>query len=259
MARIYPLFSSSQGNSYFCGTPDGGVLIDAGVSLRRLKAALALNGIDFSAVKALFVTHEHSDHICALAQIKKHYPLHIFAKGQTAEFLSVNTDSEILDIKDGVSVSGFEVTSFSTEHDGVEPCGYRVKTPDGGIAAFCTDLGNITATVERGLAGCATVVLESNFDPLMLKQNQKYPYHLKQRIQSAHGHLSNKKSAACASTIIKSGTRHILLAHLSQENNTPLLAFSEHKAYLEENDIKIGRDVIINVLPPVCPKGFYPI
>ncbi len=227
MARIYPLFSSSSGNAHFIGTPSGGVLIDAGVSYKRLVAALRLNGIEPEAVRAIFITHDHSDHINGLRVFSKCCKAPVYATFGTLSYLrnqgilDRGIEREIGD--EGVEAGGFFVTAFRTPHDAPGSVGYRIHTPDGKSCAVCTDLGHVTEEIDRRISGCDLVLIESNYDEDMLK-NGPYPYPLKKRIASPTGHLSNADSAREVRRLIESGTRRIVLGHLSRENNTPAVA-----------------------------------
>ena len=139
-----------------------------------------------------------------------------------------------------------EISCFDTPHDTVRSCGYKVKTGDGRTCAVCTDLGHITETVDRNITGCDLVLLESNYDEKMLKEGP-YPYYLKERIRSEHGHLSNIDCAEQAAKLIRSGTKHIILGHLSQENNRPIIADKT----VENNLVGFvrNRDYILEVAP----------
>ncbi len=227
MARIYPLFSSSKGNSTYIGTKSEGILIDDGVSFSRLKKAMELNGLVVDAIKAIFVTHEHSDHTKGLAVLTKKIKAPVFAQSLTLEYLCQSglINGECFELKEGEEICGMNVHCFNTPHDTRESCGYRIELPDGKSAAVCTDLGHVTETVERNLLGTDCVLLEANYDIEMLR-NGIYPYYLKTRIFSNNGHLSNVDSGAFAARLLKSGTTRLILGHLSQENNTPEIAES---------------------------------
>ena len=251
MARIYPLFSSSSGNSHFIGTPSGGILIDAGVSCRRLVNALRQNDIPPEAVKAVFITHNHSDHISGLRVFENCFKAPVFASGETLDYLFDNghlaPETDCGEIGGGVDASGFFVSSFSTPHDAPGSVGYKIHTPDGKICCVCTDLGYVTDEIDTELRGSDLVLLESNYDESMLR-NGGYPYVLKQRIASKTGHLSNKDSAREVRVLIESGTQRIILGHLSRENNTPIVA---ENTLLRElgNDFVRNRDYMLTIAP----------
>ena len=251
MARIYPLFSSSSGNSHFIGTPAGGILIDAGVSCRRIVGALRQNDIPPEAVRAVFITHDHSDHISGLRVFGSTFSVPVYSSRGTVEFLAQNghigAGFKAAEIGLGVEVGGFFVTAFRTPHDAVESVGYKIHTPDGKVCCICTDLGHVSSEVDAELRGSDLVLLESNYDDSMLR-NGRYPYVLKQRIASKNGHLSNADSAKEVRSLIESGTQRIILGHLSRENNTPRIA---ENTLLRElgSDFVRNRDYMLTVAP----------
>lgn len=255
MARIYPLFSSSKGNSIYIGTKNEGILIDDGVSFSRLKNAMELNGLSVDSIKAVFVTHEHSDHIKGLAVLTKKIKAPVFAKGLTLEYLlkSGALNGEYREMTDGVEVCGARVECFCTPHDARESCGYKVTFPDGRSVAVCTDLGHITEEIEAVLHGTSCVLLEANYDVEMLR-NGSYPYYLKMRIFSGSGHLSNTDSGNFAAKLVESGTEKIILGHLSQENNRPEIAENTVVSCL--GGFKRNTDYILSVAPVETSGGF---
>lgn len=259
MARFSPLFSSSSGNSMYISSSNGGILIDAGMSAKQIELALGRAGTSGENIKAIFVTHEHSDHIkgvrvlasrynipvygsegtmCALEEngtINGKFPAYAVAAGQTAE------------------VCGMEVKGFHTNHDCREGMGYVVTLPDERKVAVCTDVGVITDEILENIKGCDLVALESNHDIGML-QNGQYPYILKRRILSEHGHLSNIACAEAAKKLLNSGTTRFVLSHLSKENNYPPLAYQTTFAALTEIGAKLGQDYLLSVAEPVCEQ-----
>ncbi len=255
MARIYPLFSSSKANSTFIGDIKGGILIDVGASFKRLSEALTLSGLGITSVRGVFITHSHSDHVKGLKVLTSKTGIPVFGQRETLEELleggHISPNSPVFEL-DGAAVSAdMEITCFDTPHDTVRSCGYRIKTPDGRICATCTDLGYVTDTVRENILGCDLVLLESNYDEKMLA-NGSYPYYLKERIRSNHGHLSNNACAKQAAELIRNGTTRIILGHLSQENNTPYQADKTNEEGLSE--FVRNRDYILEVAP-VETKG----
>ncbi len=257
MARVYPLFSSSNGNSTFIGTEKGGILIDCGVSFKRLSSALSLNNIPLKAVQGIFITHEHNDHISGLKMFTKNTGIPVYGQKRTLQRLydknKITCNSPVIDINGKtVECGGNEVICFDTPHDTVQSCGYRIRTADDRLCAVCTDLGHITETVKNALMGCRFVLLESNYDEQMLRCSS-YPLYLKERILSDNGHLSNDLCGKQAEKLVQNGTTHIVLGHLSLENNTPKKAVSTVQSYLSE--FKRGRDYLMGVAPAETMGG----
>ena len=251
MARIYPLFSSSKGNAAFVGTPEGGVLIDAGVSFRRLTAAMERAGLPLSAVQGVFITHDHSDHIAGLKMLSCRLNVPIYAQRITMRNLIdrdfVAPQARLAEMHGTAQIAGLTVSAFETSHDTDQSCGYRIVCADGRVCAVCTDLGVVTKTVSEALSGCDLVLLEANYDPNMLR-NGPYPANIKARIASKYGHLSNSDSAQTARMLVESGTTRLLLGHLSQENNRPALAEAAVTGALE--GYVRGEDYLLSVAKP---------
>ena len=252
MARIYPLFSSSKGNSTFIGTQKGGILIDAGVSCKRLCDQLKNNDIPPEAIYGIFVTHTHSDHISGLKVFTKKYNIPVFAQEKNLEFLASRDKVspmcrlEQVDTQD-ILIGDYVIHSFETPHDTPASCGYRINTPDGKVVVTCTDLGEVTATVNKNLLGADLVLLESNYDETMLK-NGSYPYDLKKRISSKFGHLSNNDCGRQLVKLVENGTNKFILGHLSQENNTPQMA--EMSAVSALGDFERDKDYLLMTAMP---------
>lgn len=256
MGRIYPLFSSSKGNSTYIGNKQTGILIDAGISYTRLVKALALNEIDISAVKAVFVTHDHSDHINGIKMLSKKTSIPVFAQKCTLESLY---DKNYItgfaeEMKCPVCIDNMEISCFNTPHDTEQSCGYRINFDDGKSCAVCTDLGYVTDDVYQNLLGANAVLIESNYDEVMLR-NGPYPAYLKSRIRSKFGHLSNADCGEFCTELVKNGTTRLILGHLSQENNTPQTA---RKTVAEKLSAQFedGSDYLLSVAPVETIGGF---
>lgn len=259
MTRMCPLFSGSSGNSYYIGTRENGILIDCGRSAKQIENALVNNGLDIKNVRAVFVTHEHSDHISGLRVLASRHHLKVYASMGTISALEnkgvVNEKVDISPITfDGIDEAGMFVKPFRISHDCAEGFGFTVETEDGRKTAFATDTGVVTDEMMNELRGCDTVVLESNHDIGMLRCGM-YPYILKQRILSDRGHLSNELCAQTAAELVRSGTTRLFLAHLSKENNIPELAKQSSLCALEQNNMKQNIDFMLSVVPECNISG----
>ncbi len=254
MARFCSLFSSSSGNATFVGTASHGVLIDAGVSAKRIRTALADRDIDPKSIRAIFVTHEHSDHIKGIRVLASGLGVPVYATEGTlrgmadADVLSEKFPVYVLPRGEDVVIDDMLVHAFTTPHDSNESCGFIVTLPDERKAAIATDIGHMTNEIMQNLLGCDLVMLESNHDVGML-ENGPYPYFLKRRILSDTGHLSNLACADVATQLIDHGTTRLFLGHLSTENNLPALAFQTSYAAIQETGAVLDRDYILKVNP----------
>ena len=254
MARLCTLASGSTGNSTYISTTDGDILVDVGISYKALMAAIDEVGGDIARLRAVAVTHTHTDHIKGLKTFLKNTKIPLVASSKTLESLVANNL-----IPEGITVTAADnkivtfgntvVDFFSTSHDAVGSGGYVITLPDGRRAAVCTDLGVMTDNIRQKLFGCDAVLIESNHDVEMLRRGP-YPASLKLRILSEQGHLSNNACACELPSLLKSGTTRIILGHLSAENNTPFLAESSAKATLADIGAKEGEDYILSVAKP---------
>ena len=226
MARFCPLFSSSSGNATYIGTSKEGILIDAGKNCKQLCLALEAAELDPKSIKAMFITHEHSDHIAGIRVFASKFNIPVYASGGTMSVLmnkGILTEKfpHMLITDKGVDLGFCRVSRFFTSHDAKESCGYKIELPDRKIAV-ATDSGYISDATLETLKDCDLVLLESNYDEDMLLGGP-YPLDLIYRIKSKNGHLSNTDCAETAVCLVESGVTHIVLGHLSRENNTPAL------------------------------------
>ena len=254
MAKLIPLFSGSGGNSAYIGGSSGGILIDAGVSAKRLAAALAGIGVDPARVGAVFVTHEHDDHVKGLRVFCERHHVPVFATAGTLRALACGPHltakmSAAPMPGGGVEACGILVRAHAVPHDTAQPCCYTCEAEDGQTFAVATDMGYLNEEVRQALLGCETVLLESNHEVTML-QNGPYPYWLKRRILSDTGHLSNAACAAFLPELLRRGTGRFFLAHLSRENNTPELAYGCAKSAFDMVGAREGIDYELCVCRP---------
>lgn len=252
MAKIVPLFSSSKGNSYYIRGNGTAILVDAGRNLKQLECAMAANDISLREVRALFVTHEHVDHISALKVLLKKYDIPLYATRGTLDELvrgdKVPPSARLNVITDVIETADFRVERVSTSHDAAESCGFFINTPDDRTLSIVTDTGYLTDQAKAAISRSNLAVVESNHDIRMLKTGP-YPYILQKRILSDTGHLSNAACAEALPACVEAGLTRIILGHLSQENNTASIALSEAIASLSRAGMTADADYIIDVAP----------
>ena len=253
MAKFYPMFSSSKGNSTYIGTAEGGVGVDVGASAKRICEALSSAGITPDKIDAVLITHEHSDHIKGLKTFLKKTGATLIASRLTVSALKcmgvLGDDTNIIyaDEQSEIIIRDMTIKRFATSHDCEGSSGYTVSF--GNIkTAVCTDTGILTDEIRQNLEGCRLVMLESNHDPVMLRLGPYTP-ELKVRIGSEKGHLANADCAAEIKRLYNLGTTHFVLAHLSENNNTPEKASSATRAALMDLGAKINEDYILYVAP----------
>ena len=214
---------------------DTHLLIDAGISARRIENALAHAGLTVNDIAGVLITHEHADHISGLGTLLRRCGVPLYAPHTVAArlcgMLPAAVDRmHVIPVGESFPVGNVRVRAFHTPHDTDESVGYRVE--GAGCFALATDMGEVTDEVLDGLLGADTVLIESNHDIGMLVDGG-YPFYLKRRILSGRGHLSNADCALLAARLVREGTRTVILGHLSRENNRPELALAETAGMIE--------------------------
>lgn len=253
-SEVFMLFSSSKGNCCLVKNGSEAFLIDAGVSTTRIEAALRAVGTDPASLRAVFLTHEHSDHIAGLNQLCKRYGTPVFAPPGCIEPLGALCPDALPFVRaftpgTVVTLEQSRVYAVATPHDAAGSVGFRIDL-SGDLLGYFTDIGCLTGSILKALSGCRRVVIESNHDVDMLRSGP-YPEFLKRRILGEHGHLSNAACASLLPHLPAYGTQRILLAHLSEQNNTPSIAYEESASRLREA-LNSGA-VTLSVAAPACP------
>ena len=239
--RILPIASGSTGNCMLAELEGRRLLIDLGVTARRLGAALSANGLSWQDIEAVLVTHTHTDHVKGLEACMKKISAPLFMSGTSRDTLICPQANAIPYYRETEILPGVKVTAFRTSHDCLGSVGFRIRAGST-VLGYATDLGVISEDIMDLLSGADIIVIEANHDEEMLRYG-RYPVFLKKRILSDHGHLSNDACGEAVARLAERGTRHFFLAHLSQENNRPELALDcVRKA-------AAGMDVTIEALP----------
>lgn len=254
MAKVCQLFSGSSGNSIYIGGADYGFLVDIGVSAKKCEQALRKIGVEPQSIKAIFVTHEHKDHVGGVRVFASRYKIPVFACPECLEELRftgvLNNTVTSFEMKGVLDFDGVIIESFYNSHDSVACVGYKFSLPEGRKIAVCTDTGYITDDAKKVLVGETDLIfLEANHEISML-ENGMYPYILKKRILSLNGHLSNYACGEFAKELVKNGTTRIILSHLSKENNMPDLARGAVMSALSEIHARENIDFRLYVSKP---------
>lgn len=256
------LVSGSSGNATVVGHKNRNFLIDCGVSLKSLLHNLELLNIPSSEIEGIIVTHEHTDHIKGIGPAARKLKIPIYATAGIWEEMipslgKIDEQQKIV-IKDHFSCAGLEVQVFPTSHDSRESYGFRIQSPATGSSpakalGVATDTGIVTEEMNHYLKGCDGLVVEANHDGERL-WNGRYPWHLKKRISGNRGHLENKQLAEGLMEWIQGNTERIVLAHLSEENNTPELALTTILKILKQSRVaKENPELRLRVAPRYTP------
>lgn len=247
MITFTPLFSGSRGNCTLVRTEKQNILLDLGFGYRATLSKLSLLGLEAKDISCILITHEHSDHIGGLLNWTKHFHTKVYAPKNCCDYISQHCFcGDIVPIDNDFELADIYVEIYNCSHDARSCLGYRFS--DGSVsAASVTDTGETTQMLTKFLEPCNKIILESNHDVNMLKKGN-YPYQLKQRILSRYGHLSNEQAARTLMSLINgNNVKNIILAHLSMQNNTSLLALQTSTDALSEMGVKVGKDINIYV------------
>jgi len=243
--RFCTIASGSAGNAYYLGLAGRHFLIDAGVSGKRIQHAL--QRLNITEISGIFITHEHRDHITGAGVLARRLKVPIYATSLTWRYFlrhgSLGALEEeqvkIIEPERPFSVGDAEITAFDISHDASQPVGYTFCIGEKKMAV-ATDLGCATDTVKERLKNARILLLESNHDPEMLQRGRYHPM-LKARVASNRGHLSNAQAGMLLAEVAVPDYTHVVLAHLSEENNTPMLAFDTVKRVLDGNNVRVRQ------------------
>lgn len=262
MLKCCSLYSGSSGNSFFVQTEDTKLLIDAGVSCKKIESALESLDYKPKNIDAILITHEHIDHTKGLGTLSKRYGIPIYCNKETWNAILnsndslCNADIHIFKNDSTFSLNDLEIHPFSTPHDAANPCGFNILKDNKKIS-IATDLGHISTDIIKHLENSSLVMLESNYDSNVLKYSS-YPYLLKKRISGPKGHLENCITGQTIAHLINSGLQNALLIHLSKENNFPELAYKTVVEELQKQNY-LENTICLNVAPRDLPSSMFQV
>lgn len=261
--RFISLASGSSGNCYYLGTDNYGILIDAGIGIRTIKRGLKDINVSLDSIRAVFVTHDHADHIKSVGCLGEKYNLPVYTTRKVHEGINksycmtekLSSCVHYIEKNSTVEIEDFSICAFEVPHDGTDNIGFCIEI-DGKIFSFLTDLGHITPTAAAYICKANYLILEANYDEEMLRMGP-YPAYLKQRITGPNGHLSNSATADFLADNFQENIKYIWLCHLSKDNNHPELAFKTIEWKLKCKGIIVGKDVQLSALKRSIPSELY--
>jgi len=237
------LASGSSGNCFYVKEGDAAILIDAGISSKQICERLAAVKKPVEGIKGIFITHEHIDHVRGVDVFANKFNVPIYVNKKTNDSCFLCRNEELVNViknDSNVNVKGLRVNAFSKSHDAADPVSYLVEGKS--RLGVITDVGFACKNVIENVSCCDSLILESNHDVKMLEDGP-YPYYLKKRITSSLGHMSNYDAALLVLGHGSKKLKQIMLAHLSQNNNTPEAALKTFKLLKERKDLKVNVDV----------------
>ena len=255
--KFISLASGSSGNCYFLGTDR------YGIGIRTIKKTLKELGIGLDIIRAVFITHDHADHIKAVGHLGEKFGIPVYSTPEVHAGINksycmtekLSTCVHYLHKGETMELEDFAITAFEVPHDGTDNVGYCMNI-DGKIFSFLTDLGHITPTAAEYICKANYLVLEANYDEEMLKMGP-YPQYLKERIAGPNGHMSNRETADFLAENINESLKYIWLCHLSKDNNHPELAYKTVELSLRNKGIIVGKDVQVIALKRNTPSDVY--
>lgn len=238
MVEICAIASGSNGNCYYIGNENSAILVDAGISCKQVLLRMEERNLDSKKIKAIFISHEHVDHVMGTRVLSKKLNIPAFFTYGTwnkTHKSSKPPHYRYIHINEPLQLDDFTIHAFSKKHDANEPCSYRIEVEGFNIGVM-TDIGTVCENISSNFSLCDAVFLESNYDEEMLI-NGPYPWYLKNRVASDHGHLSNIQALNLATNYAGENLKILFLSHLSAENNTPELAFNAFQSLHNKYEI----------------------
>lgn len=262
MLKAATLASGSSGNCAVVSDGRVHILIDAGISARRITQGLRALGVEPRHLAGVLITHEHADHVNGLEVLCRQISAPLYTAEPTAYALcgkwsALTERFRVFEPGQRFAIQGLEIGTFANSHDCACPVGYSV-TDGKRKLALCTDTGVVTSGAREGVRGAHTLIGEFNYDPEMLRTGP-YPFHLKERIRGDRGHLSNEMGGELAAWAAEQGAARIVLAHLSQENNRPGLVLAAAEQALSGLGLRPGKDVELVVAPRSEATGWFEV
>ncbi|AQG79075.1 MBL fold metallo-hydrolase [Spirosoma montaniterrae] len=256
---IASLNSGSNGNCYYIGNEHEAVLIDAGISCRETERRMARLKLSMDMVKAIFISHEHTDHVRGVAILAKKYQLPVFITRQTLQRTGLSPERlqlRPLNAYQPVSIGELSVLAFPKRHDAVDPHSFVISCRGATVGVF-TDIGQPCDHLTRHFQQCHAVFLEANYDEQMLEQG-RYPFFLKQRIRGGDGHLSNQQALTLFRDYRPASMSHVLLSHLSKDNNCPQLVLEQFAPHQQNTTVVVAsrfEETEVYTINPNLPIG----
>lgn len=260
---FFSLASGSSGNCYYLGTPEYGILLDAGIGYRSIKKVLKDKGVDISKIIAVLITHDHADHIKTVGYLGEKLCIPIYTTNEVHKGIDNSryveevlcNSRKIIEKEVPFMIRDFRITAFEVPHDSTDSVGYYIEYGNHKFT-LATDVGHITETVSKYMCMANHLIIETNYDEEMLKFGT-YPQFLKERVASPTGHLSNREAAEFLATHYTPELKDIWLCHLSRDNNHPELAYKTIDIRLFEEGIRVGKDVTLVALKRTTPSDLY--
>lgn len=258
MLKFCSLYSGSSGNSFFVESNHSKILIDAGVSCKKIVDALASINVDIASIDAVFITHEHTDHTQSVGTISKKYNIPVYANKETFYAMPMQMQKispeniHYFENNNELIFKDLKIFPFTIPHDAANPCGFNIYNSISKLS-IATDIGHMDNNVLNNLKHSKFILLESNYEPEVLKCSP-YPYKLKERIASPLGHLSNIDAGKTINYLSDFGLEKVMLGHLSKENNFPELAY---KSVLEQ--INNNKKLELEIASRFEPSSFFEV